>query len=631
MEKGKIRRTVRLLICLAAALYVFVAMRMDVSPTDASVGTSMRDALAACFGAPGLTGAAMSAVCLALICGALLMPALRVSQGILTAIPAAFLALCMLVGRAFIDPEWGNLAIRPQSGHVMKWLFCLPGWFLLCFSVLRIAYAAMDKAGLVAKNDTHTQAWCRLYDLHPFAVPFIILLVCYLPVTVLSMPGIVVPEDTVCQIGQFYGIRPGTYALIYSDSMLNNHHPMLHSMLLHSFVSFCRNVIGSAQAGLGLFVCVQVLLTALAVSFALCELHREGVPAGACLVTALFLGLHPRIQNLVVMVSKDMLYACILLVFGVGLLRVIKSRRVGLLWLLFASLGMVFLRNEGIYILLGAMALLFAFAPCGRKAAASVLLICLTLLMLWTDVVFPAMHISPGSKREMLSIPFQQTARYVQRAGERVTQQEREIIDRVLPYDALAGAYSPNLADSVKNSYRQWATDEELAAYLKTWAAMFVKQPMIYVEAFLENKNLLLYPSTSSIGLEDTAHYYWISELDFGVISERCAPYGIALHYPEALKTARMTYERMRERIFSLPGLRLFTQNSPIVWVIAALAFYALSRKKWNTLLLMAPAMLQLLVIFVSPMDGNSFRYIYPLALYVPLVLLHAVYIPDKP
>ena len=39
---------------------------------------------------------------------------------------------------------------------------------------------------------------------------------------------------------------------------------------------------------------------------------------------------------------------------------------------------------------------------------------------------------------------------------------------------------------------------------------------------------------------------------------------------------------------------------------------------------------LQLLVIFVSPMDGNSFRYIYPLALYVPLVLLHAVYIPDK-
>ena len=45
----------------------------------------------------------------------------------------------------------------------------------------------------------------------------------------------------------------------------------------------------------------------------------------------------------------------------------------------------------------------------------AVLALCLASNMYFTKVFMPAHDITPGSKREILSIPFQQTARFVQK------------------------------------------------------------------------------------------------------------------------------------------------------------------------------------------------------------------------
>ena len=46
----------------------------------------------------------------------------------------------------------------------------------------------------------------------------------------------------------------------------------------------------------------------------------------------------------------------------------------------------------------------------------------------------------PGSAKEMLSIPFQQTARYVTKYSDEVTEEEKDATNNVLQYDNLKEA-----------------------------------------------------------------------------------------------------------------------------------------------------------------------------------------------
>lgn len=66
-------------------------------------------------------------------------------------------------------------------------------------------------------------------------------------------------------------------------------------------------------------------------------------------------------------------------------------------------------------------------------------------------IIFPYLKITPGSTKEMLSVPFQQTARYIKEYSDEVTEKEKEVIDRVLNYDTLSERYDTDRSDKVKD------------------------------------------------------------------------------------------------------------------------------------------------------------------------------------
>lgn len=628
MKIERAKKYLHILLSLLLALYMLIALRMNVSPTETADSLSMLQAVHHALDGPAWAVLLLYAALAALTMAAAHIGCTGIGQLVFAGLPAVFLAFCTCVGKAFIDPDWGNLVISLSWLRMQKWLFCFPGWFFLGFAAMIVLYHLLDRLAQKHRKQhgTGKNAWIRAFEAHPFAAPLLVLLVCYVPVLILSLPGLVMPADTANQIMQSYGkIAPGL-ARIYEDGTLTNHHPVVHTMLLHVFLELGKCVFGSAQAGLSIFVCLQVLLTACVLAWMLCELHEQGASGYACLAAAVFLGLHPRIQNLIVLVSKDVLYADMLVLFGIGLMRLFAGRPASMRILLPSAVGMMLMRNEGVYILVGVMAMVFLLKRAHRRRAIVFAAGTMAFWMLWTGVLFPALHISPGSRREMLSVPFQQTGRYIAYHGDKVTEQERAVIDKVLVYDEIGINYKPNSADGVKDLYRESATDEDMKAYWKTWLSMFKKYPMTYVEAILENKNQLLYPTSSRIFLEDTAHYYIESAADLQVISDVCVDEEIQLSYPKALEKLRFGYERLRESVFALPGLHLLTQNAPYVWVIVILLCYALYRRRIHTLLLMVPIVLQIMVIFVGPLDGNTFRYMYPVVLYLPLPLMSALY-----
>ena len=140
----------------------------------------------------------------------------------------------------------------------------------------------------------------------------------------------------------------------------------------------------------------------------------------------------------------------------------------------------------------------------------AVLALCLASNMYFTKVFMPAHDITPVPSAKSSSIPFQQTARFVQKhdglnsgvnptvkedgtiveapCDGSVTDEERAVIDRVLKYEnPRAAATTPDKSDAVKNCFNEYASQEDIDAYFEVWAQMFKKDPECYISALINN------------------------------------------------------------------------------------------------------------------------------------------------
>ena len=151
-------------------------------------------------------------------------------------------------------------------------------------------------------------------------------------------------------------------------------------------------------------------------------------------------------------------------------------------------------RKNGVYLVLPQCVCLLLWVT--KKQILGVILLSVSIFwgQIVTDVVLPEyLGVVKGSEREMLSIPFQQTARYLLYFSEDVTEEERAAIEAILPFDELAELYRPERSDNVKSRYRSTA-GEGLQEYFKAWFSMLKKHPEIYIEATLHGSYGYYYP-----------------------------------------------------------------------------------------------------------------------------------------
>ncbi|MCM1184972.1 MAG: DUF6020 family protein [Lachnoclostridium sp.] len=97
--------------------------------------------------------------------------------------------------------------------------------------------------------------------------------------------------------------------------------------------------------------------------------------------------------------------------------------------------------------------------------------------------------------RESLSIPLQQTARYLQYHYDDLTQEETEVLNTVFSVDVSLVPYMPESSDGVKASFREDATEDEVKAYLQVWLGQFFKHPKTYIQALLNHTYGYFYPN----------------------------------------------------------------------------------------------------------------------------------------
>ena len=435
------------------------------------------------------------------------------------------------------------------------------------------------------------------------------------PYLMLYAPGLNI-FDTHDQLLQFFGYP----SYIGDGSALSDHHPVFLTVVYAAFMKLGL-MLGDANIGQLIYSLVSMAALAWAWAYALCLLYDLGLKKKACLAIAVFIALYPVTVLYAFNMCKDVSAAPFVLLFVCQMLRlrasgggVMQDKRFALAVFMNAFMLML-TRKPSMYALAFAAVFLIMFYRGVRIRLAAALLGAVALFQVgYSSILLPALGVIPGETREMLSIPFQMTARYLNTYPDDVTQEELEAVSRVLDLGAMEN-YDPRLSDPVKDTSNPDLGNGNLSAYLKAFVSMGIRHPGVYLDAWLNMIYGYFYPSDGN-----TIVCLTLNSPDEG---------GMVLRQNEKLDTLRLEFfEFIYYTLRRLPGVGMLFYVNTISWAFLLLLVYVVLRGGVKEI---APWMFffgTLGICLLSPKSGEI-RYLMPIFYALP-IMLGAAMLPEK-
>ena len=505
---------------------------------------------------------------------------------------AGFFSLCLLLGQSYFQAGNSSL-LRGSWVNLLKAALTFAGYTALFHTLIGLAAQALD-------SHTFQSDRRHFFSDHAFLKSFLILLGVYLPILVLAYPGNLC-WDAIGQIDQ-----------VVSGTGYSTHHPLFHTLIMGGFVKAGQKFLRSPDMGLFCYMLFQNTLLAAALAATIEVLNRRKARFGVLVCTLLLYCLTPAYSNLASTALKDVPYSAFVILYVVWLALLLekperlKNRRFVISFFLI-QLGVILFRNNGLYVILlsGIASFLFLFPKYGPRERVRGLLTSfggsiLTARLLLAFLSF-ACNAVPGSMGEMLSLPFQQTARYLQFYQHELDADERAAIEAVLgDPGALAACYDPATADPVKARFNKNAPPRQLAGYMKAWIKGFFKHPGTYFEAFFLHVYGWFTPAVSNSIRYETDGYDLIRKGGL---------------FPNAEKLLIFYYR------FAGRTLLGFLENTgAAVWALFFLTLYQKKHGQKHSVCAGAPLWISLLICMASPCFFGHPRYALPILSALPFL-----------
>lgn len=469
--------------------------------------------------------------------------------------------------------------------------------FILFFAYIYETKKDWFREECVGKFETY------FFEQHVFKGCFLLILLLGLPWLIAFFPG-TLQWDAHAQLWMALGVTEQT-----------SYHPVFISNYMAACIKMGRFLFHSDSIGLFLFTFPQFICQSLVFAYVFCLMKKMKTPVCVRWVALFFWTIFPYFQIWGYTMVKDTYYYISFLLLLSVLTEIFSDVSIGKKhYVLFALAisGLVLARNDGRYIVFGT--LLFAFFA--KKKYWRIFVVgvvtCVMLLVVEEGIYMPAMGIGKGPTGEMLSVPLQQTARYLREHMEDVTEGEKAILEEGFSTDLeqIAKAYNPEFADPVKIHFTKNPDGNYLKAYFKVWAAQLMRHPDTYVQAYLNHVYGYFYPGVpnygdylifSSIGNSDHWQDGYL-DIQFGMKNTVVRDFLRHLVY---------TTEQM-------PVLSLFYGCGIYTYLLMLEAGLFLTKGKRRELVVLIPLTCVLLICIVSPV--NCFlRYMMPVMVAFPL------------
>lgn len=479
--------------------------------------------------------------------------------------------------------------------------------FFLSRTLILFLYKYLDNYKIKNKKKSKFN---NLLDKHPFIVSMIIILILWLPYIISFYPIILSPDPSF-QIKQFFGIpnKYSDYSIMLDKSVtITNHHPVIHTLLLGTCLKF-GNLINCDNLGLFLYSIIQITILSSVLSLTISYMTKLKISYKYRLIVLLIYSLVPMFPLYAMSGVKDVIFTSLIILYVMLIYYLIKNKKDTLsikkvILIILLLIFIMLFRNNGFHIILLSFPFVLLINRKNLKKLLIIFIIFLSFNTCYNKVILPHFKITPSSVREILSIPFQQTARYVK--YNKLTKEEYEIYDKVLDMSDLAKRYKPEISDPVKNKFNKYTTDKELKEYFSTWLKDLTKDPVTYVDATTNNIYGYFYPFK--------LNWYVYYKYDTRIVSD-----GFNYHYNN-LNTSRDILSTFAIYYPYIPIIGLVSNIGFNTWILFFITAYMFHKKKYYGIIYLLPSYVALLVCMASPVNAY-FRYAMPYVFAMPLTI----------
>lgn len=541
-------------------------------------------------------------------------------------IPAIIFSLIMTIttmcGDSFYYQDSLDMLITKDFAQVVVNIIVFIGYETVLYLLSAYLWESIINFN-VKKYCENDKKFSRIYGFHkkhPVISLSIIILIFWLPYAIIYYPGIIPPDATV-QMDMWFASREW-----------NNNSPYFSTFLICSFIEIGK-LLGSDNIGVCLFSSLQMVILAITMSVCINILKDFGAPRIVRIIWFLSICILPVYPCSAIQVGKDTNYTISVAIFTIIMMYIVKNPEKylnNIKVLIFWTIDMIYMslvRHNGIYVLILSASVVFLFIK-NRKNFVRILvcfiaaIVSFNVLNICFDNIIEKNNIEKGYEIEekneeytngnaLHQVIYNITARYVKEYSNEITDEQRQIIDNVLDYDRISEVYQPEITDYVSAQFRNNVTLNEYNMFLKQFAELFFKHPLVYIEGFFNKCYGYVYTNSSG----KAKQYVWVGINSYVKQIEEVEIVNIPLFLNQHVRVAQMmTLFR------SIPIISVLSNVGIYSWNLIYVIFVLIKKRKYRYLFVTIPVVASLAVCVLSPVNAYI-RYALPVIFISPLLL----------
>jgi hypothetical protein len=523
----------------------------------------------------------------------------------------------MLIAHNFLLNKAGTI----YSIDVFQYGLIFVGFYIfftiLSAQMFRLVDMLKEKSGCIEGKDLKIVA---IYKQYTFIFAFSVIVICWLPYLVVSYPGNL-PYDPANQLAGYLG---------YCE--ISTHHPVFSTWIIAKLFLLGKFI---ANDNLGVFFVTftQWVTNALAFSYLVYYITKKLKKYFLGILTLLYVAIYYLWPWYATYIVKDMYSIPFYIIFTIQFLDIFfvniqKTPRYRYVIMVGSGVMYCLFRYNGIYIIGITLFLTSLIFLKERKKLMTAMVCCVVLCSIYklydSKIVYYFMPDNMTVKEQLFkdgfSVPLQQTANYVCKYGNEVTDREKEVIDKVMNYNLIPELYNMELSDSVRWS-RDTTTKQDMKEYMVVWFKMFFKHPVTYFEATFANTYRFFYFNQCYSGNYDVS----VGILQ-GYLSQNPV---LSIKFPEKFEDARVNLGKYCTLIRSIPIMYFFSICGTYTWAVIFMTTYLFKKREIKKMGAFLPVWGVIGICVLGPFNGNLV-YLLPVVATIPVYMALVLFNKDE-
>ena len=508
----------------------------------------------------------------------------------------------------------GFTTVLAESFHKTdSWVLIFGGTDYFIISLLKMAgtailfFCALTIASYIEIEPKHNKETSRSTTLQTFGITLLVIIICWLPYIVSLYPATVVP-DAVDQVAQITGTEEYCRSIqhavnIKGTTLLNTHHPVFHTLLIGACIKL-GGIFHSYNFGFFIYAALQTLCLAATLAYQATYIRSINSSKFFNICVLLFFALNPLFPTWGMTVDKDVYFTIFIWLASITLYRIIRSSTTKasnfILWGVILLFWLVS-RNGVIYVIAASLPILVVILWDNKQMMINLILTIITVSFIYIigiqAILYNSLGVAGSGAREMMSVPFMQTARLLRDHPESITYEDYQVLTDYFvtdngTLDNLVDAYNnrPTISDDVKALFKNDKSNQ-LGAYITVWMHGLFSHPDTYLQALFCLDYAWIYPENRG----DVPAWIGMSSTD--KLNEMLP----GTHSPELLKPARDFIFVITRSCSKLPLVGVLFDFSYYTWIYLAALIIMIHRKYLEEIASLSFLYFNYCLIFLSP------------------------------